>query len=38
MHSIPFGISEGGLVIIYAVLSSIVYEIGKRFTLAKNSQ
>jgi len=38
LHTVPLGFSEWWLLIIYAVLSIVVYEIGKRFTIAKNSQ
>lgn len=38
LHTIPLGFNEWALLISYAVLSIVVYEIGKRFTIAKNSQ
>lgn len=38
LHTIPLGFREWGLLLIYAVLSIVVYEIGKRFTIAKGSQ
>jgi Ca2+-transporting ATPase len=38
LHTIPLGFSEWGILITYAVLSIMVYEIGKRFTIAKSSQ
>lgn len=38
LHTVPLGFNEWGLLIIYAVLSIVVYEIGKRLTIAKNSQ
>jgi len=37
LHTVPLGISEWGILISYAVLSIVVYEIGKRFTIAKGS-
>jgi P-type Ca2+ transporter type 2C len=38
LHTIPLGLNEWGILITYAVLSIVVYEIGKRFTIAKSSQ
>lgn len=38
LHTVPLGFSEWGILISYAVLSIVVYEIGKKFTIAKNSQ
>ena len=35
LHTVPLGFSEWGLLISYAVLSIVVYEIGKRFTIAR---
>ena len=36
LHTVPLGFSEWGILISYAVLSIVVYEIGKRFTIAKS--
>lgn len=38
LHTVPLGFSEWWILISYAVLSIVVYEIGKRFTIAKSSQ
>jgi Ca2+-transporting ATPase len=38
LHTVPLGLSEWIILISYAVLSIVVYEIGKRFTIAKSSQ
>jgi len=38
LHTVPLGFSEWGILISYAILSIVVYEVGKRFTIAKNTQ
>ncbi len=38
LHTIPLGFSEWGILVSYAVLSIVVYEIGKKITIAKNGQ
>lgn len=38
LHTVPLGFSEWWILIGYAILSIVVYEIGKRFTIAKSIQ
>jgi len=38
LHTVPLGFSEWGILISYAALSIVVYEIGKRLTIARSSQ
>jgi P-type Ca2+ transporter type 2C len=38
LQTVPLGFSKWGILLGYAVLSIVVYEIGKRFTIAKNGQ
>lgn len=38
LDTVPLGFIEWGILLGYAVLSIVVYEIGKRFTIAKNGQ
>jgi len=38
LHTVALGLSEWVVLIGYAVLSIIVYEVGKKFTIARNGQ
>jgi Ca2+-transporting ATPase len=38
LHTVPHGLSEWRILIGYGALSIVIYEIGKRFTIAKCTQ
>ena len=38
LHTVPLGIKEWTILFGYAVLGIVVYEIGKKFTIAKVSK
>jgi hypothetical protein len=35
LQTVPIGLHEWGILLVYAALSIIVYETGKRFTIAR---